>query len=153
MASFVCSTICVNNNAALASAIGGHDKDLIAKARATRQDHLNKQKGERGCYYRRRELGADPHHDSISIILDKWDSSKSTSPYFPRAPGSWWKDLKHDVLQQHVLGVLVHGKPQHSVFLCTPPPFTIPKKKSGAPGLSHSSLNVWVCVQTHSMTP
>jgi hypothetical protein len=66
---------------------------------------------------RRRELGADPHDDSCSIILDKWDSAKSTCPYFARSPGAWWSSTKHDVLQQHVLGVLVHNKPQHYVFL------------------------------------
>ena len=27
--------------------------------------------------------------------------------------------MKHDVLHQHVLGVLVHGKPQHKAFLYT----------------------------------
>jgi hypothetical protein len=66
---------------------------------------------------RRRELGADPHDDSLSIILDKWDSAKSTCPYFARSPGAWWSSTKHDILQQHVLGVLVHNKPQHYVFL------------------------------------
>lgn len=56
---------------------------------------------------------------SVSIILDKWDSAKCTCPYFARKPGAWWASVKHDVLNQHVLGVLVHGRPQHSMFLYT----------------------------------
>ena len=35
------------------------------------------------------------------------------------APGGWWKDAKHDMLRQHVLGVLVHSRPQHKIFLYT----------------------------------
>ena len=78
----------------------------------------------------------------VSIILDKWDSAKCTCPYFARStsdlalhhlnqsehlcisvhrlPGpSWWASVKHDILQQHVLGVLVHGRPRHRAFLYT----------------------------------
>ena len=31
----------------------------------------------------------------------------------------WWNSVKHDVLNQHVLGVLVHGRPRHTAFLCS----------------------------------
>lgn len=35
-------------------------------------------------------------------------------------PGpSWWASVKHDILQQHVLGVLVHRRPRHRAFLYT----------------------------------
>jgi hypothetical protein len=77
-------------------------------------------------YYRRREEGRDPSHDSVSVILDKMDSNKTTVPFFARGPGSWWSSLKKQVLQQHVLAVLVHGRPN--------------KRK-----LYNSNLFEWVC--------
>ena len=52
----------------------------------------------------------------LSLILDKWDSAKTTCPFFARDPGGWWKSMKHDILEQHVLGVLVHGKPNKHYF-------------------------------------
>jgi hypothetical protein len=47
------------------------------------------------------------------MIIDKWDSAKTTVPYFARSM-TWWKDAKHHVLEQHVVGVLVHGVPNVS---------------------------------------
>ena len=48
--------------------------------------------------------------------MDKWDSNKTTCPYFARSPGHWWSSLKHNVLEQHVLGILVHREPNRHYF-------------------------------------
>jgi hypothetical protein len=48
--------------------------------------------------------------------LDKWDSDKTTCPYFARSIGSWWTVVKKEILEQKVLGVLVHGRPNNIFF-------------------------------------
>ncbi len=55
------------------------------------------------------------------MILDKWDSAKTTVPYFARSPGAWWSTSKKEVLEQHVLGVLVHDVPNRNYFFTVNP--------------------------------
>ena len=71
------------------------------------------------AYHARCEAGRDCTSDSVSIILDKWDSSKCTVPYFARKPGGWWNVTGKEVLAQHVLGVMVHSTPQNKVHMFT----------------------------------
>lgn len=110
---------CVNCNAELAAAIATGNADAIAQAKAKRAAHHRLSRGERSCYYERREAAMAHPLDSLSVIIDKWDSSKSTSPFFARTPAACWKEAKKHVLHQHVLGLLVHGKPYHSAYLYT----------------------------------
>ncbi len=55
------------------------------------------------------------------MILDKWDSAKTTVPFFARSPGAWWSTSKKEVLEQHVLGVLVHDMPNRNDFFTVNP--------------------------------
>jgi hypothetical protein len=55
------------------------------------------------------------------MILDKWDSAKTTVPFFARSPGAWWSTSKKEVLEQHVLGVLVHDVPNRNYFFTVNP--------------------------------
>lgn len=104
---------CVRLNAKVVAAMKLGDKVAIEEAKRERRDHIDATRQERLAYYRRRELGRDPTDDSVSIILDKMDSDKTTSPWFGRAP-SWWSSLKKAALQLHVLGVIVHARPNLS---------------------------------------
>ena len=104
------------------SAIASHNPARVAQAKAKRAAHRQKQRTERLKYYEKRELGragftADGR-SCVSMIFDKWDSAKTTVPWFVRPPKCWTK-LSHDVLEQHVLGFLVHGSPSNHVFLFT----------------------------------
>lgn len=72
-------------------------------------------RAERLAYYEHRELGR-ASGDVLSLILDKWDSAKTTVPSFARSPGHWWSSLKHNVLEQHVLGVKVHDQPDRRLL-------------------------------------
>ena len=109
-----CGT-CVNANADVAAALKTGDPAKIAAAKAKRSGHHNESRGERATYYTRREDGRDPLRDSVSIILDKWDSAKCTVPYFARKPAAWWNKTSKDVLAQHVLGVMIHASPKNKV--------------------------------------
>ena len=109
---------CVNLNAEVASAAASGNATAVAAAKAKRARHHALQRGERLRYYSRRQLGMTNPSDNISIIIDKWDSAKSTCPYFARAPKDW-TEVKKEALQQHVLGILVHAQPTHSVYLYT----------------------------------
>lgn len=52
----------------------------------------------------------------MSVIFDKWDSSKTTAPYFARSPHFWSSALKKRILKLHVLLVLVHAIPKCEYF-------------------------------------
>lgn len=112
-------TLCVEGNAAVAAALKSGDKDKIAETKCKRASHHGEARSERLGYHGRREDGRDPASDSVSIILDKWDSAKCTVPYFARKPGGWWNVTSQQVLAQHVLGVMVHATPQNKVHMYT----------------------------------
>ena len=134
-------TDCENHNANVTKAVKSRDPERIRKAKGERAEHHKKQRGERTVYYKKREHARGFPSSYVSIILDKvhhprpliectrtrlhecacvwsaqWDSNKTTVPWFKRAPGSWWTDLKHNVLCQKVLGILVHGRPNQNFF-------------------------------------
>ena len=108
-------TTCVDLNEEVKQAIQTKDPEKVKRAKARRRAHHTTTRAERLVYYSHRESGR-ASHDVLSLILDKWDSAKTTIPYFARSPGHWWTSLKHDVLEQHVLGVLVHDQPNRHYF-------------------------------------
>ena len=108
-------TTCVDLNETVAKAIKSRDPERVKQAKAARSSHHTRTRAERLVYYSRRELGRT-FPDKLSLILDKWDSAKTTVPYFARSPGHWWSSLKHNVLEQHVLGVRVHEQPNRDYF-------------------------------------
>ena len=112
-------TLCVEGNADVAASLKSGDASRIAASKRKRGSHHDEARSERVGYHNRREDGRDPTSDSVSIILDKWDSSKCTVPYFSRKPGGWWNVTSKDVLNQHVLGVMVHATPQNKVYMYT----------------------------------
>ena len=91
---------------------------MAEAAKAERAAHISEERKERLRYYDRRELGRDPQHDSVSLIIDKCDSTKTTVPWFKQSPGAWWSALRKECLCQHLLGVLVHDRPD-KIFLYT----------------------------------
>ena len=105
---------CNEENQAVKRCLAGGNREGANAAKRRRTAHIEDSRNERTCYYRRRELGRDTGHSSVSLILDKWDASKTTVPWFARAPGAAWKDIRNEVLEQHALGVLVHGRPNHT---------------------------------------
>jgi hypothetical protein len=109
---------CVNNNARMQGAVASGNPVSIAQAKETRTAHHLDQRLERQAYYERREHAMRHPSRAVSIILDKWDSSKSTCPYFRRATATWKEDKKM-ALRLHVLGVMVHATPNHEVYLYT----------------------------------
>ena len=111
LANFQGCTTCVTSNNSVKAALASGDRQRIIDSKAKRRAHINLTRCERLHYYQRRERGRDPSDDSISIIIDKMDSDKTTVPWFVRSPGGWWAKLKKNVLQEHLLGVLVHGRP------------------------------------------
>lgn len=112
-------TLCVEGNADVAGALKSGDAIRIATAKRKRANHHSEARSERVGYHGRREDGRDFSSDSVSIILDKWDSSKCTVPYFSRKPGGWWNVTGKNVLEQHVLGVMVHATPRNKVYMYT----------------------------------
>ena len=115
-----CST-CANCNASVTSALKSHNAQRIAEAKAKRAAHIADERGERLCYYDRiaRSQSSDTTESCLSIILDKWDSAKTTCPFFATSPGHWWTSTSHDVLDQHVLGLLAHVPGGKEPFLYT----------------------------------
>jgi len=107
---------CVSIGANLTKALARGDRVAAEGFKIERAAHIAMERGERLSYYKRRELGRDPCHDSVSLILDKCDSTKTICPWFAQSPGAWWKTTRKECLSQHLLGVLVHGRPNH-VFL------------------------------------
>ena len=109
---YVASVSC-GNPAKVASAIGTGDPQLIALAKLERTTHHNQTRGERLEYYKKRQTAMEKPDDcplmahlnrtrsprsqhsiqpvptlasaDVSLILDKWDSAKSTCPYFQRS--------------------------------------------------------------------
>ena len=112
-------TKCQDGNKEVTTAIASHNKARITAAKRKRAAHHAEQRGERVCYYARMARGFDAGDDCISFILDKWDSDKTTVPFFARSPGHWWSATKHNVLIQHVLGILVHEPGGKEAFLYT----------------------------------
>tara|TARA_B110001452_G_scaffold156267_1_gene130110 strand:- start:498 stop:2438 length:1941 start_codon:yes stop_codon:yes gene_type:complete len=104
-------TGCSDSNAEIRSAVARGDRRAAEAAKAKRAAHIGEERGERLAYYGRRELGRDPLDNSLSLILDKCDSTKTTCPWFKRSPGAWWSAKRKECLGQHLLGVLVHGAP------------------------------------------
>ena len=115
-------SICADLNELVKSALATHDKQQIADAKAKRVAHHLEQRNERLSYYKNREAGRTGYTSSgkscASLIFDKWDSAKTTVPFFVQPPGAWWSKLSHDALEQHVLGFLLHGIPNEA-FLFT----------------------------------
>ena len=105
--------VCTVLQDAVMSALKSGDKVALALAKARRAQHLAQQRAERLCYYARAGMGRDSTTSCVSMIIDKWDSAKTTVPYFARSM-TWWKEAKHNVLEQHVVGVLVHSEPNQS---------------------------------------
>jgi hypothetical protein len=138
-------TSCVDHNECVKSAMQTRDPEKVKQAKAARHAHHIMQRAERLEYYSRRELGR-ASSDVLSLILDKWDSAKTTVPFFARSPGHWWSSLKHDVLEQHVLGVKVHDQPDRHYF------FTINSTISGSANLNVEGIRR-VLVDLYRSTP
>lgn len=138
-------TTCVDLNEVVAEAIKSKDPERVQRAKARRRAHHMETRAERLAYYSHRELGRT-FPDVLSIILDKWDSAKTTIPYFARSPGHWWSSVKHEVLEQHVLGVLVHDQPNRNYF------FTINSTIGGGANLNMEGIRR-VLVDLYADTP
>ena len=138
-------TTCVDLNEKVKTAMQTRDPEKVKNAKAERRAHHMMTRAERLAYYERRELGR-ASCDTLSLILDKWDSAKTTVPYFARSPGHWWSSLKHDVLEQHVLGVRVHDQPNRHYF------FTINSTISGSANLNVEGIRR-VLVDQYSSRP
>lgn len=117
---FQLCTRCHTISEGVTKALKSHNKEQLEHWRRIRREHHDLQRGERLSYYKRRREGStDLEGDEcLSIILDKWDSAKTTVPYWAREPSFLGPPEKHKMLQQHVLGVIVHGSP-HSYYLYT----------------------------------
>ena len=126
-------TTCVDLNERVKKAMQTKDAAKVKEAKAERRAHHMTTRAERLAYYDHRELGRSSD-DVLSLILDKWDSAKTTVPYFARSPGHWWSSLKHNVLEQHVLGVMVHDQPNRHYF------FTVNPTISGSANLNIEGL-------------
>ena len=111
-----CKT-CIPLHDGVMKALKSGDKAALSTAKEKRSLHFKEQRGERLCSYARNEWGRDPTQSTMSMIIDKWDSNKTSVPYFARSM-TWWQTTKHHILEQHVVGVLVHGVP-NSAFLYT----------------------------------
>ena len=111
--------LCVDWNAKVAAANATGDQVAMGESKSGRAGHHGEARGERQTYYVRREDGRDLLSDSVSIILDKWDSAKCTVPFFARKPAAWWNGVSKNVLAQHVLGVMVHATPKNKVYMYT----------------------------------
>ena len=98
-------------------ALKSGDKVALAAAKAKRTVHFREQRAERLSLYTRVAWGRDPTQSTLSMIIDKWDSNKTSVPFFARSM-TWWQTTKHHILEQHVVGVLIHGVP-NSAFLYT----------------------------------
>ena len=131
-------TICVDHNEAVKAAMQTRDPEKVKQAKARRREHHMMTRAERLAYYARRELGR-ASEEALSLILDKWDSAKTTVPYFARSPGHWWSSLKHDVLEQHVLGVRVHDQPNRHYF------FSVNSTVSGSANLNVEGIRRVLC--------
>lgn len=111
-------TRCVDLNARVTHALKAGNRQAAEAAKAARVRHIRETRDERLAYYRRREKARDPSESCVSIILDKCDSNKTTSPWFAQSPGAWWSEARKECLSQHLLGVIVHSRPNRS-FLYT----------------------------------
>ena len=111
-------TKCSDSNSKIKAALRKGERAVAEAAKAERAAHISEERKERLRYYDRRELGRDPQHDSVSLIIDKCDSTKTTVPWFKQSPGAWWSALRKECLCQHLLGVLVHDRPD-KIFLYT----------------------------------
>ena len=76
-------TTCVELNTKVALAIATGNAQTIAAAKAERSRHHIKARKERLCYYKNIEDAVGQPGKFLSLILDKWDSAKCTSPCFP----------------------------------------------------------------------
>ena len=117
LANFQGCAKCTEENTSIKRALAKGDQVAAGNARKRRRAHIDDTRGERLQYYASRERGRSRTH-TLSLIVDKWDATKTTVPWFERAPGSAWSALKKEVLEQHVVGVLVHGRPSEP-FLFT----------------------------------
>jgi hypothetical protein len=117
---FQLCTTCHRINEGITAAHKAHKKPELEKWRNIRREHHALQRGERLSYYKRRREGTSDlsGEEHLSIILDKWDSAKTTVPFWAREPSFLGAQEKHQMLQQHVLGVIVHGQP-HTYYLYT----------------------------------
>ena len=120
IANFQCCKTCLKLSENIASALKAHNVVNLEKWRGKRKLHHSLQRGERICYYKRRRQGSSDQtgEECLSLILDKWDSAKTCVPFFSREPSCIGQQEKHELLQQHVLGVIIHGQP-HSFYLYT----------------------------------
>jgi hypothetical protein len=86
-----------------------HTERLLLKK--AQLEHHNFVKMERQLYYYRREKGANPLDDSMSMIVDAADQQKYALPYHHIATHSSQKSLRVPV---HLMGVLIHGEAVHA---------------------------------------
>ena len=114
LVNFQACTRCVDLNAQVTHALKSGNRSAAEAAKALRISHIRETRDERLAYYGRREKARDPSESCVSIILDKSDSKKTTSPWFAQSPGAWWSAASKECLTQHLLGVLVHGRPNRS---------------------------------------
>ena len=117
---FQLCTTCHTNSEGITSAHKSHNSERLEFWRRKRRDHHGLQRGERMSYYKRRRAAASDldGQEYLSLILDKWDSAKTTVPFWAREPSFLGPQDKHQMLQQHVLGVIIHGQP-HAYYLYT----------------------------------
>ena len=138
-----CAT-CVDLNENVKQACASHNPARISAAKTERAAHHADQRCERVCYRERAAKSRDPAHDSVSLILDKWDSAKSTCPFFTRSPGHWWAVTRKNVLDQHVLGILFHSPLGNEVFLYTFNDTISPNANSNIEGIRRALIHKYV---------
>ena len=117
---FQLCTACHRIGEGLTKALKSHCPTDVEFWRQYRRVHHGQQRQERLSYYQRRRMAASDFQGEsfLSLIIDKWDSAKTTVPFWAREPSFIGPPDKHMMLQQHVLGVIVHGQP-HSYYLYT----------------------------------
>ena len=109
-------TVCTSLETAIRSAAHKGQRDLIRQKHHERQMHLQAQMGERAAYYRRRWQAQQPGSNSLSLILDKWNSTTTVVPFFARSPGAWLQKLRQRLLHLSVLLVSLHTSPQNQNY-------------------------------------
>ena len=107
---------CVAHREEIARAKKSGSRERLRLAKHRFHEHLALQRGQRAVYYQHRAEAMRPESDCISVIFDKWDSSKTMAPYFARAPHFWTSVIKKRILRLHVLLVLIHGIPKREYF-------------------------------------
>merc|ERR1719223_844653 len=98
------------------AAIKRHDSELLAILKSERLNHVGQSRADRLHYYANRMEGRSPVGFKITLICDKMDGSKNYIPTFRRFPKDIDEKIKKNRLKLHIVGVIIHGKPDRRYF-------------------------------------